>query len=83
MHGVHLHLLTVSHAMFSTAKYNLLSFFPKFLYEQFSLYANLFFLLVSIIQVGPSLLPSRSIMSRTLVTAGLSFVAVHWHAANS
>src|SRR5438128_2633519 len=28
----------------STAKYNFITFLPKFLYEQFSKYANLFFL---------------------------------------
>jgi hypothetical protein len=35
----------------STAKYNCATFFPKFLFEQFSKYANLFFLFTSIIQV--------------------------------
>lgn len=35
----------------STAKYNALTFLPKFLFEQFSKYANLFFLFTACIQV--------------------------------
>ena len=35
----------------STAKYNFVTFVPKFLLEQFSKYANLFFLGTAIIQV--------------------------------
>jgi phospholipid-transporting ATPase len=34
-----------------TAKYTAISFLPKFLYEEFSKYANLFFLFISGIQV--------------------------------
>jgi phospholipid-transporting ATPase len=41
----------------TTAKYNFLTFLPKFLYEQFSRSANLFFLFTACIQVCP-LLPS-------------------------
>lgn len=36
----------------TTGKYNLITFFPKFLYEEFSKYANLFFLFVACIQVS-------------------------------
>lgn len=36
---------------FSTAKYNLITFIPKFLFEQFSRYANLFFLFIALLQV--------------------------------
>jgi phospholipid-transporting ATPase len=36
----------------TTGKYNLFTFVPKFLFEQFSKYANLFFLFIAIIQVG-------------------------------
>ncbi|CAB4419848.1 unnamed protein product [Rhizophagus irregularis] len=38
------------HNRISTAKYNWLTFLPKFLYEQFSKYANLFFLFTACIQ---------------------------------
>jgi phospholipid-transporting ATPase len=34
-----------------TAKYTVITFLPKFLYEEFSKYANLFFLFISGIQV--------------------------------
>jgi len=36
----------------TTSKYSVLSFVPKFLYEQFSRYANLFFLFTACIQVN-------------------------------
>lgn len=36
----------------TTGKYNLLTFLPKFLYEEFSKYANIFFLFISCIQVN-------------------------------
>lgn len=36
----------------STAKYNVITFLPKFLYEEFSKSANLFFLFISCIQVN-------------------------------
>lgn len=37
-----------------TGKYSIFNFIPKFLYEEFSKYANLFFLFISIIQVSYS-----------------------------
>ncbi|KAK7530263.1 phospholipid P-type ATPase transporter [Phyllosticta citribraziliensis] len=43
----------------STAKYNLITFLPKFLYEQFSKYANLFFLFTAIIQQIPDISPTN------------------------
>ena len=42
----------------STAKYNLATFFPKFLYEQFSKYANVFFLFSACIQQIPQVSPT-------------------------
>ncbi|EGD72161.1 hypothetical protein PTSG_00182 [Salpingoeca rosetta] len=42
----------------STAKYNLATFFPKFLYEQFSRHANLFFLFIALIQQIPNVSPT-------------------------
>jgi len=42
----------------STAKYNLLSFLPKFLFEQFRRYANVFFLLIALLQQIPNVSPT-------------------------
>ncbi len=39
------------HNRISTCKYNLFTFAPKFLFDQFSKYANLFFLFTACIQV--------------------------------
>lgn len=43
----------------STTKYNFATFIPKFLFEQFSKYANLFFLFTSIIQQVPNVTPTN------------------------
>ena len=43
----------------STAKYNAFTFFPKFLYEQFSKYANIFFLFTAILQQIPNISPTN------------------------
>lgn len=43
----------------STTKYNFVTFLPKFLFEQFSKYANLFFLVTSIIQQVPNVSPTN------------------------
>ncbi|KIY61355.1 phospholipid-translocating P-type ATPase [Cylindrobasidium torrendii FP15055 ss-10] len=43
----------------STSKYNLASFMPKFLFEQFSKYANLFFLFTACIQQIPGVSPTN------------------------
>ncbi|KAF8200726.1 calcium transporting ATPase [Pholiota molesta] len=43
----------------STSKYNLITFVPKFLYEQFSKYANLFFLFTACIQQIPGVSPTE------------------------
>jgi hypothetical protein len=47
------------HNSVSTSKYNLVTFFPKFLYEQFSKYANLFFLFTACIQQIPNVSPTN------------------------
>ncbi|GAO48796.1 phospholipid-translocating P-type ATPase [Saitoella complicata NRRL Y-17804] len=54
----------------STAKYNLATFVPKFLFEQFSKYANLFFLFTAIIQQVPTVSPTN----RWTTIAPLAFV---------
>lgn len=43
----------------STTKYNIATFLPKFLFEQFSKYANLFFLFTSCIQQVPNVSPTN------------------------
>lgn len=43
----------------STAKYNVVTFLPKFLYEQFSKYANIFFLFTAILQQIPDISPTN------------------------
>lgn len=43
----------------STAKYNLITFLPKFLFEQFSKYANLFFLFTAALQQIPNISPTN------------------------
>jgi len=43
----------------STAKYNVATFLPKFLYEQFSKYANVFFLFTAILQQIPDISPTN------------------------
>ncbi|KAF2735963.1 phospholipid-translocating P-type ATPase [Polyplosphaeria fusca] len=43
----------------STTKYNVITFLPKFLYEQFSRYANLFFLFTAILQQIPGISPTK------------------------
>jgi phospholipid-transporting ATPase len=43
----------------STAKYNAATFLPKFLFEQFSKYANIFFLFTSVLQQIPNLSPTN------------------------
>ncbi|EAL93181.1 aminophospholipid-translocating P4-type ATPase DRS2 [Aspergillus fumigatus Af293] len=43
----------------STAKYNIVTFIPKFLFEQFSKYANLFFLFTAVLQQIPSVSPTN------------------------
>lgn len=43
----------------STAKYNLITFLPKFLFEQFSKVANVFFLFTALLQQIPGLSPTN------------------------
>lgn len=43
----------------STTKYNLATFIPKFLFQEFSKYANLFFLFTSAIQQVPNVTPTN------------------------
>ncbi|XP_064608442.1 probable phospholipid-transporting ATPase IA isoform X3 [Liolophura sinensis] len=42
----------------STAKYSFISFLPKFLFEQFRKYANIFFLFIALLQQIPNVSPT-------------------------
>lgn len=42
----------------TTAKYNVLSFLPKFLFEQFRRYSNIFFLFIALMQQIPNVSPT-------------------------
>ena len=54
----------------STTKYNVATFMPKFLYQEFSKYANLFFLFTAILQQIPNISP----MNRYTTIVPLSIV---------
>ena len=43
----------------STTKYNIITFLPKFLYQEFSKYANIFFLFTAILQQIPDISPTN------------------------
>ncbi|KAK9451379.1 uncharacterized protein V1518DRAFT_408402 [Limtongia smithiae] len=53
----------------STTKYNIATFLPKFLFEQFSKYSNLFFLFTCIIQQVPNVSPTNR--WTTIITLGI------------
>jgi phospholipid-transporting ATPase len=53
----------------STAKYNIFTFIPKFLFEQFSKYANLFFLFTAVLQQIPNVSPTNKFT--TIVPLGI------------
>ena len=56
----------------STTKYNIVTFLPKFLFEQFSKVANLFFLFTAILQQIPSISPTNKYT--TIVPLGIVFL---------
>ncbi|KAJ3194673.1 hypothetical protein HK101_002203 [Irineochytrium annulatum] len=67
------------HNRISTAKYNLGTFIFKFLFEQFSKYANLFFLFIGVIQQIPDLSPVNKLgtiipLSIVLLASGVKEV---------
>lgn len=67
----------------STAKYNVASFLPKFLFEQFSKFANLFFLFTAALQQIPGLSPTNQyttigpLMVVLLISAGKELIEDH------
>jgi phospholipid-transporting ATPase len=60
----------------STTKYNIATFLPKFLFEQFSKYANLFFLFTSAIQQVPNVSPTNRFTTIGTLAVVLSVSAV-------
>lgn len=78
----HIHILGSNHAYgyygnhISTTKYNFATFLPKFLFEQFSKYANLFFLFTSIIQQVPSVSPTNRYTTLGTLTVVLLVSAI-------
>jgi phospholipid-transporting ATPase len=62
---------TFLHNAISTAKYNVISFLPKFLFEQFLKYANLFFLMTAIIQQIDGISPTSRLTTIIPLTAVL------------
>lgn len=75
---VHLNNTTANSALgykdnhISTTKYNIATFLPKFLFEQFSKYANLFFLFTSCIQQIPNISPTNRFT--TILTLALVLI---------
>ncbi|KAI1805675.1 phospholipid-translocating P-type ATPase [Daldinia bambusicola] len=67
----------------STAKYNVATFLPKFLIEQFSKFANIFFLFTAALQQIPGLSPTNRyttigpLVAVLLVSAGKELVEDH------
>jgi len=53
----------------STAKYNFATFLPRFLFQEFSKYANLFFLFTAVLQQIPNLSPTNKYT--TIVPLGI------------
>ncbi|ODQ63622.1 aminophospholipid translocase that maintains membrane lipid asymmetry in post-golgi secre [Nadsonia fulvescens var. elongata DSM 6958] len=60
----------------STTKYNIATFIPKFLFEQFSKYANLFFLCTALIQQVPNVSPTNRYTTIGTLAVVLSVSAV-------
>lgn len=56
----------------STTKYNVATFLPKFLYEQFSKYANVFFLFTAALQQIPNISPTSQYT--TIVPLGIVLI---------
>eukprot|EP00095_Tigriopus_kingsejongensis_P007761 maker-scaffold154_size301342-snap-gene-0.15 protein:Tk07761 transcript:maker-scaffold154_size301342-snap-gene-0.15-mRNA-1 annotation:"isoform e" len=59
-----------------TAKYTLLTFFPKFLYEQFRRLANVFFLSIGLLQQIPNVSPTGRYVTIVPFTVILALTAI-------
>jgi len=60
----------------STAKYNFFTFIPKFLYEQFRRYANIFFLCIGLLQQIPGVSPTGKYVTIVPLFVILTITAV-------
>ncbi|XP_064404646.1 probable phospholipid-transporting ATPase IA isoform X2 [Halichondria panicea] len=60
----------------STTKYNILTFIPKFLFDQFGRYANLFFLVIALLQQIPGISPTGRYTTIVPLTMVLLVIAV-------
>eukprot|EP00092_Neocalanus_flemingeri_P094212 GFUD01119777.1.p1 GENE.GFUD01119777.1~~GFUD01119777.1.p1 ORF type:complete len:1194 (-),score=278.48 GFUD01119777.1:164-3745(-) len=60
----------------STAKYNLFTFIPKFLFEQFRRYANIFFLCIGLLQQIPGVSPTGKYVTIVPLFVILTITAV-------
>ncbi len=60
----------------STAKYNVVTFLPKFLYEQFRRYANIFFLVIGLLQQIPNVSPTGRFVTIVPFTVILMLTAI-------
>ena len=60
----------------STAKYNIISFLPKFLFEQFRRYANIFFLTIGLMQQIPNVSPTGRYVTIVPFLAILTLTAI-------
>ncbi|MCP4700073.1 MAG: hypothetical protein GY862_24955 [Gammaproteobacteria bacterium] len=61
--------------LFSTAKYNVLTFLPRFLFEQFRRYANVFFLIIALLQASnwSGCIHVSMLLMRTYFVIGFGF----------
>lgn len=60
----------------TTAKYNFFSFLPKFLFEQFRRYANVFFLVIGLLQQIPDVSPTGRYVTLVPFTVILGLTAI-------
>ena len=60
----------------TTAKYNWISFLPKFLFEQFRRYANIFFLCIGLLQQIPNVSPTGRFVTIVPFTIILTLTAI-------
>jgi magnesium-transporting ATPase (P-type) len=76
---IHINIAQTQHFVgnaVTTAKYNLVTFLPKFLFEQFRRYANVFFLVIGLLQQIPDVSPTGRYVTLVPFTVILGLTAV-------